>query len=97
MDLSMRSVGSKVSEYTDLREHLQVYKAINDITFGNVDISLHVTLLKVYPLGAPSPRSVVIKEYLLFLFLFLFIHPQKQFKLLTIENEILMFHCLIEN
>lgn len=95
MDFSKRSVGSKVSEYTDLREHLQVYKAVNDITFGNVDISLHVTLLKVYPLDAPSPRSVAIKEYLLFLFLF--IHPQKQFKQLTTENEILMFHFSIEN
>lgn len=80
----MRSVGSKVSEYTDfLRGHLQFYKAVNDIKFPYVDILLRVTLLKVYQLGVPSQSSVAVKEHCLW---FCFFSLVTQFKLLTLEK-----------
>ena len=53
---------AKCQNILTLRGHLQFYKAVNDIKFPYVEISLHVTLLKVYQFGGPSQSSVAVRE-----------------------------------
>lgn len=64
--------GAKRQNILTLRGHLQFYKAVNDIKFPYVDVSLHVTLLKVGQRGVP-PRSSVAEGKLFLVVVVVFI------------------------